>query len=91
MARPSQALERLESALSQARVLSLRVPSDLADAVTAAAARLGRPIGHLVREAMAYYLAAAAAHAASQAGQLPEAEKRDVKKEEDDAFFSKAR
>jgi hypothetical protein len=71
VARPSQALERLEAALAQGRVLSLRVPGDLADAVTAAAKRLGRPIGHLVREAMAYYLAAAAAHAAAHPGQTP--------------------
>jgi hypothetical protein len=73
VARPSQALERLEAALAQAQVLSLRVPGDLADAVTAAAKRLGRPVGHLVREAMAYYLAAAAAHAASHTGQVPAA------------------
>jgi len=30
------------------------------------AARLGRPVGHLVREAIAYYLAAAAAYGAAQ-------------------------
>ncbi len=69
VARPSQALERLEAGLGQARVLSLRVPTDLAEAVTAAASRLGRPVGHLIREAVAYYLAAAAAHAAAQASQ----------------------
>ncbi len=72
IARPSQALERLEAGLGQARVLSLRVPADLADAVTGAASRLGRPVGHLIREAVAYYLAAAAAHAAAQAGQAPQ-------------------
>jgi hypothetical protein len=34
--------------------------------VSATAARLGRPVGLLVREAVAYYLAAAAAYGASQ-------------------------
>ncbi len=69
VSRPSQALERLEAGLAQSRVLTLRVPLDLSDAVSAAAGRLGRPVGHLVREAVAYYLAAAAAHAAAQQGQ----------------------
>jgi hypothetical protein len=68
VSRPSQALERLEAALAQARVLSVRMPADLADAVGATAARLGRPVGHLVREAVAYYLAAAAAYAEQQPG-----------------------
>jgi predicted transcriptional regulator len=67
VSRPSQALERLEAALGQARVLTVRMPDDLAGAVSAAAARLGRPVGHLVREAVAYYLAAAAAYGAAQA------------------------
>ncbi len=35
--------------------------------VAATASRLGRPVGHLVREAVAYYLAAAAAYGAAQA------------------------
>ena len=98
VARPSQALERLEAALAQARVLTLRVPSDLADAVTEAASRLGRPVGHLVREAMAYYLAAAAAHAASQSGQAEQGapaaidvDVSDERKPEEEAFYSKAR
>jgi hypothetical protein len=68
VSRPSQALERLEAALAQARVVSVRMPDDLAEAVSAAAGRLGRPVGHLVREAVAYYLAAAAAYGASQSG-----------------------
>ena len=66
VSRPSQALERLEAALAQARVVSVRMPDDLAAAVSAAAGRLGRPVGHLVREAVAYYLAAAAAYGAAQ-------------------------
>jgi predicted DNA-binding protein len=76
VSRPSQALERLEAALGQAQVLAVRMPADLAAAASATATRLGRPVGHLVREAIAYYLAAAAAYGASQAaaraaGQAP--------------------
>ena len=66
VSRPSQALERLESALAQARVVNVRMPMDLSEAVTATAVRLGRPVGHLMREAVAYYLAAAAAYSASE-------------------------
>ncbi len=66
VARPSQALERLEAALAQAQVVSVRMPADLAEAAQATAARLGRPVGHLIREAIAYYLAAAAAYGAAQ-------------------------
>jgi predicted DNA-binding protein len=73
VARPSQALERLEAALGQAQLVSVRMPADLADAANTTAARLGRPVGHLVREAVAYYLAAAAAYGASQ-GQAAEAQ-----------------
>jgi predicted transcriptional regulator len=74
VSRPSQALERLEAALAQARVLTVRLPDELAEAVSGAAARLGRPVGHLVREAVAYYLAAAAAYGAAQAaGEAPQA------------------
>ncbi len=66
VSRPSQALERLEAALAQARIVTVHMPADLADAVAETATRLGRPIGHLVREAVAYYLAAAAAYRATQ-------------------------
>ena len=62
VSRPSQALERLEAALAQARIVTVRMTGDLAEAVETTAARLGRPVGHLVREAVAYYLAAAAAY-----------------------------
>jgi hypothetical protein len=72
VSRPSQALERLEAALAQARVVTVRMPSDLADTISATAARLGRPVGHLVREAVAYYLAAAAAYGAAQSGAAPQ-------------------
>jgi hypothetical protein len=46
------------------------MPADLADTVAATASRLGRPVGHLVREAVAYYLAAAAVYGAAQ-GEAP--------------------
>jgi hypothetical protein len=68
VSRPSQALERLESALAQARTVNVRMPMDLAEAVAATAHRLGRPVGHLVREAVAYYLAAAAAYGMPEEG-----------------------
>ena len=66
VSRPSQALERLEAALARSRAITVRMPVDLYDAVSAAGTRLGRPAGHLVREAIAYYLAAAAAYGAAQ-------------------------
>lgn len=66
VSRPSQALERLEAALARSRAVTVRMPADLYDAVAAAGTRLGRPVGHLVREAIAYYLAAAAAYGAAQ-------------------------
>lgn len=72
VSRPSQALERLEAALAMAQLVSVRLPADLLEAVSGTAARLGRPMGHLIREAVAYYLAAAAAYGASQeAGASP--------------------
>lgn len=64
VARPSEALERLETTLAATQVLSTRVPADLASALASAARTTGHPVGRLVREAMAYYLAAAEAHAA---------------------------
>jgi hypothetical protein len=65
VSRPSQALERLEAALAQAQLVSVRIPSELAETLGTTAARLGRPLGHLIREAVAYYLAAAAAYGAA--------------------------
>ena len=66
VSRPSQALERLEAALGLAQSVSVRLPADLLEAVSETAERLGRPTGHLIREAVAYYLAAAAAYSANQ-------------------------
>lgn len=94
VSRPSQALERLEAALAEARVLSVRMPAELADAVGAAAGRLGRPVGHLVREAIAYYLAAAAAYGAGAApaeGSPPEDVDVEDERGTSDAFLKKAR
>jgi hypothetical protein len=71
VSRPSQALERLEAALAQANVVTVRLPADLSRAVDAAAERLGRPVGHLMREAVAYYLAAAAAYDAARSSADP--------------------
>jgi len=67
--------------------------------VAAAGTRLGRPPGHLVREAIAYYLAAAAAYGATQGGPPPAtpAEAGDVDVDVSDvhgpkgSFFKKAR
>jgi predicted DNA-binding protein len=64
VSRPSQALERLEAALAASRVVAVRMPADLAASVETTAARLERPAGHLIREAIAYYLAAAEAYVA---------------------------
>ncbi len=72
--RPSQALERLEAALAQSQVVAVRMPAALAGSIEATATRLDRPVGHLVREAIAYYLAAADAYAAqAEAGAAPDA------------------
>jgi hypothetical protein len=69
LSRLTTALERLDGVLGKARALTVRMPGELADALGQASAAFGRPVGHLVREAIAYYLAAAAAHAAAQSGQ----------------------
>ncbi len=90
VSRPSQALERLEAALAQARAVTVRMPVDLTQAVEAAAGRLGRPVGHLVREAVAYYLAAAAAYDAAQGRGAPDAS-HDVDLQMDGDLAKKAR
>ncbi len=91
VSRPSQALERLEAALAQARVVSVRMPVDLSQAVEAAAGRLGRPVGHLVREAVAYYLAAAAAYDARGSGAPDAAGAHDIDLQMDGDLAKKAR
>jgi predicted DNA-binding protein len=66
VSRQSQALERLEGAMAEAQLVSVRLSSELVETLGATAARLGRPMGHLIREAVAYYLAAAAAYGAQE-------------------------
>ncbi len=92
VARPSEALERLDAALRQSSVLSARVPSELASGLAQAARRVGRPVGHLLREAVAYYLAAvaAAARSPSAAGPSVEVDVGDTReKDAEEAFFGK--
>jgi hypothetical protein len=91
VSRPSQALERLEAALAQVRVVTVRIPAELADAIGETATRLGRPVGHLVREAVAYSLAAPAAYGAAQGGS-PAGVDVDIQEDAPDgAFLKKAR
>jgi hypothetical protein len=58
VSRLGQALERLEAAVGQGHVLSVRLPPDLTVALETASARLGRSVGQIVREALATALAA---------------------------------
>lgn len=91
LSRPSEALERLEAVLARTHVLGTRVPAQLAAAMAVAARQAGRPVGHLVREAMTYYLAAAA-HAAAQKARAPassEVEVSDATASAEEAFFGK--
>jgi predicted DNA-binding protein len=93
VSRPSQALERLELALGEAQLVSVRIPAELSEALGATAARLGRPLGHLIREAVAYYLAAAAAYGAAQQAEegVASAVEVDVQEEEPQAPDARAR
>lgn len=56
--RPSQALEQLTQTLAALRTIAFRAPPDLADALAARAARLGKTPGGVVREALIAYLGA---------------------------------
>lgn len=58
--KPSQALEQLTVTLSTLRSLSFKITPEMADAVQQAAARQGRTIGGLIREAISDYLGFAA-------------------------------
>ena len=62
LAKPSAALERLEAAIAQARVLAARVAPEVAEAVERAAEASGRPVGAVIREALAQWLANPANH-----------------------------
>jgi hypothetical protein len=56
VARPSQALEELTSTLTSLRTLAFRATPDMADALNAAAARQGKTVGSLIRDAVADHL-----------------------------------
>jgi len=71
LSRPSAALERLEAAMAQARVVAARVAPELAEAVERAAEAAGRPVGVVIREALAYYLAAQTALARPAGEEFP--------------------
>lgn len=55
--RPSAALEQLNGALASLRTLAFRALPSLCDALNAAAAREGKTVGSLIREALESYLA----------------------------------
>jgi hypothetical protein len=74
VARPSAALEALQNALLGIRSLTLRLPADQADALSAEAARQGVPVGALARELLVRSLPAApSAFAAGPAQGLADA------------------
>ena len=52
----SQALEQLDAAVRNARVLAFRVPAEICDALTAHAQQTGVPVGALLRHAVAQLL-----------------------------------
>jgi hypothetical protein len=53
VARPSSALEALEGAVANLREIKVRLPIETYDALAAVATRAGRPVGALLREALA--------------------------------------
>ncbi|AKU90599.1 hypothetical protein [Vulgatibacter incomptus] len=58
IARPSAALESLESELSRARIMAVRVSPELAKAAEQRAAREGKAVSTILREALAGLLSA---------------------------------
>lgn len=58
--KPSQALEQLTLTLSNLRTIAFKITPEMADAVQQAAARQGRTVGGLIREAISDYLGFAA-------------------------------
>lgn len=58
--RPSQALEQLTLTLANLRTIAFKITPEMADAVQQAAARQGRTVGGLIREAISDYLGFAA-------------------------------
>lgn len=67
LARPSAALERLEAAIADARVMAVRVPAELSLAYGRAAEASGRPVQALVREALSWWLASRGENVAAEA------------------------
>jgi len=53
VARPSSALEALEGAVGNLREIKVRLPIETYEALSAVATRAGRPVGALLREALA--------------------------------------
>jgi hypothetical protein len=52
VSRPSAALEALQATLGSMRTVTVRLPADVADALTEVASRAGQPVGTLVRDAL---------------------------------------
>lgn len=77
--RPSQALEQLTLTLSNLRTIAFKITPEMADAVQQAAARQGRTVGGLIREAISDYLGFAAMpsrEGAAQAAGQPRGQER---------------
>jgi hypothetical protein len=72
VARPSSALEVLEGAVSNLREIKVRLPIETYEALSAVATRAGRPVGALLREALARLVPGNVAPGARPAtGQIP--------------------
>src|SRR5438132_12349439 len=56
ISRPSQALEQLTATLSSLRTLAFRATPEMADALNTSAARAGKTVGTLIRDAVSEYL-----------------------------------
>jgi hypothetical protein len=52
VSRPSAALEALQGTLGSLRTLTVRLPADVAEALTDAATRAGQPVGTMVRDVL---------------------------------------
>ena len=66
VSKPSQALELLTSTLASVRTLSFRSPPDLAEALNSIAARRGKSVGAVIRDALAVALGLPAGDGSSQ-------------------------
>ncbi|MHB1843452.1 MAG: hypothetical protein ACYCWW_01280 [Deltaproteobacteria bacterium] len=68
--RPSAALEALEASIGALRTVSVRLPTDVAEGLAAAAARVGKSLEGFVREALARSVGAALPQAHTAPPQL---------------------